>query len=150
MYKKILIATDGSDFARAAIEQGLELAKAVGASVTIVTITELWSALEMAHKVKVGATHPIEDYEQTAAAAARKVLAAAEELAISHGLICESVHIKDRHPAEGIIETAESKGSDLIVMASHGRRGIQKILLGSVASEVLTHCKLPVLVVKPK
>ena len=149
MYKKILIATDGSDFAKAAVEQGIKLAKLVGASITIITITELWSALEMAQKTKGGAINPIEDYEKTASEAARKILAAAEQQAISHGLICETVHIKDMHPAEGIIETAKSKGSDLIVMASHGRRGIQKILLGSIASEVLTRTTLPVLVVKP-
>ena len=58
MYKIILIATDGSDFAKAAVEQGIELAKLVGASVTIITITELWSALEMAHKAKVGDINP--------------------------------------------------------------------------------------------
>lgn len=150
MYKNILIATDGSDFARAAVEHGLELAKATGASATIVTITEFWSALDMAHKVKAGSTQPIDEYEHAAADAATKVLAAAEEIAVGHDVTCETIHIKDKHPAEGIIETAESRGSDLIVMSSHGRRGIQKILLGSVAAEVLTHSKLPVLVVRPQ
>ncbi len=63
-------------------------------------------------------------------------------------MVCEILHVKDKHPAEGILETAKNKGSDLIVMASHGRRGIQKILLGSVAIEVLTHSTIPVLIVK--
>lgn len=148
MYKNILIATDGSEFANTAVNHGLELAKSTGASATIVTVTELWSALEMAQKTKVGSVHPIDDYEATAAEAARHVLESAEKIAMDHGVICETLHVKDKHPAEGIIETAKSKGSDLIVIASHGRRGIQKILLGSVANEVLTHSKLPVLVIK--
>jgi nucleotide-binding universal stress UspA family protein len=148
MYKNILIATDGSEFANAAVTHGLELAKSVGASATLVTITELWSALEMAQKAKVGSVHPTEDYEATATETAKKILEGAEKIAIDHGVICETIHIKDKHPAEGIIETAQSKGSDLIVMASHGRRGIQKILLGSVANEVLTHSKIPVLIIK--
>jgi nucleotide-binding universal stress UspA family protein len=148
MYKNILIATDGSDFAQIALNHGIELAKSVGASATILTVTELWSALEMAQKAKVGSVHPIEDYEVTASETAKHILESAEKIAIDHGVICESLHVKDKHPAEGIIETAKSKGSDLIVMASHGRRGIQKILLGSVANEVLTHSKIPVLIIK--
>ena len=148
MYKNILIATDGSDFANAALGHGIELAKSIGASATIVTVTELWSALEMAQKAKVGSVHPIEDYEATASDTAKHILEAAEKIAIDHGVICETLHIKDKHPAEGLIETAKSKGSDLIVMASHGRRGIQKILLGSVANEVLTHSTIPVLIIK--
>ena len=150
MYKNILIATDGSDFANAALDHGLELAKLAGASVIVVTITEIWSALEMAQKAKVGAVNPIEDYEASTAEAAKKILARAEDRAKKHGLSCKTVHIKDKHPAEGILETAKSGGTDLIVMASHGRRGIKKILLGSVAAEVLTHSHLPVLVVRPK
>jgi nucleotide-binding universal stress UspA family protein len=148
MYKNILIATDGSDFARTAVDHGLKLAKTMGASVTVLTVTETWSALEMAQKAKIGTTNPIEDYEASAAGAAAKILEVVEEQAKSLGLKYKTIHIKDKHPAEGIIGTADSGGADLIVMASHGRRGLQKILLGSVAAEVLTYSKVPVLVVK--
>jgi nucleotide-binding universal stress UspA family protein len=150
MYKNILIATDGSDFAKVAIEHGMHLAKAMDSFVTIITVTENWSALEMAQMAKVGAINPIEDYEKTVADAAKKILTSAEEITKGLGLTCETLHVKDKHPADGIIETANSRGADLIVMASHGRRGIEKILLGSIASEVLTKSKLPVLIVKQK
>jgi nucleotide-binding universal stress UspA family protein len=62
------------------------------------------------------------------------------------GVTCEVVHIKDQYPAQGILETAKAKGADLIVMASHGRRGISKLLLGSQATEVVSQSSVPVLV----
>jgi len=148
MYKKILIATDGSEFAKEAVKHAIGLAKSTGASVTAVTVTEVWSALDMAHKAKVGVRDPINEYEKAAAAFATKVLAAVEATAKKVNVACDSIHIKDKHPAEGIIETAKKKRCDLIVMASHGRRGIQKMLLGSIAAEVIAHSKIPVLVIK--
>ncbi len=148
MYKNILIATDGSEFAQTAFNHGIDLARSMKSAVTVVTVTELWSALEMAQKVRSGKTNPTEEYEKHEDEIANNVLSKSEEIIKSHGLDCELIHIRDKHPADGIIETAEEKGCDLIVMASHGRRAIQKILLGSIASEVLAHSKVPVLVVK--
>jgi len=148
MYKKILIATDGSEFAKEAVKHGIGLAKSTGASITVVTVTELWSAIDMAHKSKVGIKDPINEYEKAAAALADKVLAAVEAMAKKANVACDSIHIKDKHPAEGIIETAKKKRCDLIVMASHGRRGIQKMLLGSIAAEVITQSKIPVMIIK--
>ena len=148
MYKKILIATDGSDLAGKALDQGLEMAKTCGADVIIATVTNIWSALEMAHHVQVGEQNPVADYEAAATASATKILNAAKDKATKAGVTCTTVHIRDRHPAEGIINAAETNDCDLIIMSSHGRRGIEKILLGSVAAEVLTHCKTPVLVAK--
>lgn len=150
MYNNILIATDGSDFAQAAISQGIELARAMKSDVTVVTVTELWSALDMAQKVRGGETNPIDSYEKHEDNIASKVLSEAEEIIKNHGLKCELIHIRDKHPADGIIDTMEEKGCDLIVMASHGRRGIKKVLLGSIASEVLTNSNVPVLIVKKK
>jgi nucleotide-binding universal stress UspA family protein len=150
MYKNILIATDGSEFANYAVKHGLKLAKTIGCPVTLVAVTELWSALDMAHKTKAGNTNPIAEYEDSVAKAVDKILSSAETLSIKQAVPCKTVHVKDMHPAEGIISTADAKKCDLIVMASHGRRGIQKVLLGSITSEVLTHSHLPVLVVRPK
>jgi nucleotide-binding universal stress UspA family protein len=59
---------------------------------------------------------------------------------------CDTLHVKDQYPAEGIVEAAQARGCDLIVMASHGRRGLSKLLLGSQATRVLTHTDVPVLV----
>ncbi|MEJ2762296.1 MAG: universal stress protein, partial [Gammaproteobacteria bacterium] len=91
---------------------------------------------------------PVDLYEKAETEAAGTILDAARAQGEKAGVTCETLHVRDRHPAEGIIEAAGNKGCDLIVMASHGRRGIAKILLGSVASEVLTHSRVPILIVK--
>jgi nucleotide-binding universal stress UspA family protein len=148
MYKHILIATDGSELATRALEHGLELAKRDGARVTAVTVTEPWSAMDIAHDVRQGQPNPIARFEELAAAAAGRILDGASERARARGVTCDRVHVKDQHPAEGIIATAKDKGCDLIVMASHGRRGVKRLLLGSQAHEVLTHCSVPALIVR--
>jgi len=73
---------------------------------------------------------------------------AAAQTAKTAGVACELVHVPDQHPAEGIIATAEKNGCDLIVMASHGRRALGRLLLGSQVNEVLAHSKIPVLIVR--
>ncbi len=148
MYKRILIATDGSELAKKAEAQGLALAKVLAASVVAVTVTEAWSALDMSAEAGRGARHPVEDYEKHAAARAEKVLASVSAIAKETLVACETLHVKDQHPADGIVETATAKQCDLIVMASHGRRGLQKALLGSQANKVLVLSSMPVLICK--
>lgn len=148
MYKHILIATDGSQLGDHAVVHGLALAKEVKARVTVVTVTQLWSAMEMAQKSLEHNYKAVQQFEEMEAASAKKILAAAADKAKAAGVNCEVVHVPDQHPAEGIIATAESKGCDLIVMASHGRRAIGRLLLGSQVSEVLAHSKVPALVVR--
>ena len=146
MYKNILIATDGSELAAKAMQQGLQLAKALKAQATAVAVTESWNAMEIARQVESRVENPVERYEKGAAEWAAKVLAGAQTTANSLGTPLKTVHIKDSEPAEGILEAAKSNGCDLIVMASHGRRGVAKLLLGSQAVKVLTHGKVPVLI----
>ena len=148
MYRNILIATDGSDLASKAIDHGVMLAKGIGASVIFVTVTENWSAIEMAAESTRGISKPMERYEEMAAKSAQKFLAAAKTAAQVAGIECETRHVPDRAPAEGIIATANDKGCDLIVMASHGRRGLNRIVLGSQTVEVLAYSKAPVLVLR--
>jgi nucleotide-binding universal stress UspA family protein len=148
MYKHILIATDGSELAGRALAHGLALAKEVKAPVTLVTVTQPWSAFDMAHKVREGNRDPMHQFEEIAAASARAILDAARQKAQTAGVACELVHVPDQHPAEGIIATAEKNGCDLIVMASHGRRAVGRLLLGSQAVEVLAHSKVPALIVR--
>lgn len=148
MYKNILIATDGSELATKALEHGLELAKRESAEVTIVTVTEPWSALEMAEKARERQPNPVAEFEALAVEAANRILGAAAEHASALGVCCECLHVKDKHPAEGIISTAKHKGIDLIVMGSHGRRGFRRVLLGSQSYEVLTLCTVPALIVR--
>ena len=145
MYKNILIATDGSELADKAVSNGLAFAKELGSNVLIVTVTELWSALEMAGQIDID-QNAVQHYEENEAKWARNILSAAAAKAKELNVNCETLHVKDHHPAEGLVETAKSKGSDLIVIASHGRRGIKKVLLGSVAKEVITHSTVPVIV----
>lgn len=148
MYQHILIATDGSDLANKAVVQGIALAKDLKVPVSIVTVTEAWSAFDMAHMARMGSHNPMAQYEEMATSAANNILGKAAEVAKSQGVECNVVHVRDQYPAEGIIAAAKEKGCDLIVMASHGRRGVDRLLLGSQANEVLTHSKLPALIVR--
>jgi nucleotide-binding universal stress UspA family protein len=146
MYKHILIATDGSELASKAEAAGLTLAKQLGAKATAVTVTEPWDAISMAALAERNLPNPVADYEEGVAATANRILAAATEAAKKAGVSCTTVHVKDKHPAEGIIETARERGCDLIVMASHGRRGISRMLLGSQATKVVVLSPVPVLI----
>jgi nucleotide-binding universal stress UspA family protein len=143
MYKHLLIATDGSELAQRAVEQGLALAKALSAKATIVTVTGPWPAIAPG---EVAIAYPIEAYEKDAAAHARGVLSAVEAAAKQASIACETLHVKDQHAAEGIMQAAKERGCDLIVMASHGRRGLTQFLLGSQANEVVARSTLPVLI----
>lgn len=148
MYQHILIATDGSELAAKAVEHGIALAKRLNVPVTAVTVTEPWSVLELGRAARQGNPNPIAQFEDMATAAATSILDKVRNLASSQGVTCDVVHVHDQHPAEGIIATAKNKACDLIVMASHGRRGLDRVLLGSQANEVLTHSKVPALIVR--
>ena len=145
MYKSILVATDGSELATKAVEQGLALAKTLAAKVTVVTVTEPWTMIAPG---EIGMTIPIDDFEAGVAEHATKILNAVKLQAKTSGATCEVLHIKDRYPADGILEGAKDKGCDLIVMASHGRRGIARLLIGSQANRVVTHSPIAVLICK--
>ena len=143
MYKHILIASDGSELAQKALEHGLDLAKSMNAKVLIVTISEpIWNAVpgEMA------ISFPYEQYEAATKATAERILAAASHAAQKYGVPYTSKHVKDQFPAEGIVAAAKENGCDLIVMASHGRRGLAKLVLGSQAGAVMVSSPVPVLV----
>lgn len=143
MYAHILIATDGSELAEKAVEQGLTLAKTLGSKVTAITVTEPWTA---AVSGEWAVAFPVEEYEKAAAANAGKILKHVTEAAQRIGVDCETVHIKDQFAAEGIVEEAQTRKCDLIVMASHGRRGFARFVLGSQATRVLTHSTVPMLI----
>jgi nucleotide-binding universal stress UspA family protein len=143
MYTHILIATDGSELAERAVSTGLGLAKVLKARATAVMVSEPWPAV-VTGEMAIG--FPNEEYEKGAADAAAKVLAGVSQAAKAQGMECATVHVKDQFPAEGIIECAKQQACDLIVMASHGRRGLSRLLLGSQTTRVLTLGTLPVLV----
>jgi nucleotide-binding universal stress UspA family protein len=149
MYANILLSTDGSDVAAKGVRHGIALAKALNAKVTIITVTE-------ALPVDYGGGHASgwipsqEEFDSHNAACkehADKVFAEIRPMAEQIGISAEFVHVPNAYPAPAIVETAKSRGCDLIVMASHGRRGLRKLLLGSQTSEVLVNASVPVLVV---
>ena len=142
MFRHILIATDGSEVAKRAVDQGIALAKALQATVTAVTVTEPISptvgVMGMASSAKL--------FETQIADLASKVLSPIALAAKAAGVACNTIHIAGQHPAEGIIEAAKQHGCDVIVMAPHGRRGLKRLLLGSQTQEVVTLSPIPVLV----
>jgi nucleotide-binding universal stress UspA family protein len=141
MYKHILIATDGSDLSGLAIEHGVALAKSLGARATVMTVSEPFypSAFE-----------PIivEQYKKHVAALATKYLDVAKDAASASGVACDLVCVEHDQPYKAIIDTADRRKCDAIVMASHGRRGVSAIVLGSETVKVLTHSTIPVIVVR--
>jgi nucleotide-binding universal stress UspA family protein len=143
MFKHILIATDGSELAERAAAQGLELAKALKARTTAVIATEPWVAV-VAGDAALGFPH--KEYDESTVKAAAQALGRIAEQAKAAGVSCATVHMRDQFPAEGILAAAKDNGCDLIVMGSHGRRGIAKLLLGSVATRVLALSPVPVLI----
>ena len=149
MYANILLSTDGSDVARKGVEHGIALAKALNAKVTVITVTP---PLE----VDYGSGHAsgwipsqqeFDSYDAACKERAGKVLNEARAMAEQIGISAELLHVSNPYPATAIIETAKSRSCDLIVMASHGRRGLRKLFLGSQTSEVLMDGSVPVLVV---
>ncbi len=146
MYKRILIATDGSALAKKAEETGLALAKALNAEAMAVTVSEPWEALSMSALAERGMSNPVADYDESVRATVKRILAAVEETAMKIGVPCRTHFVKDKDPAEGIVDTARENGCDLIVMSSHGRRGLSRVLLGSQAGKVVTLSQVPVLV----
>jgi nucleotide-binding universal stress UspA family protein len=147
MYQHILVPTDGSVLSNKAVSTGARLARVMGAKLLVLHVR---STIDVPHHVAGGALatlgektimQEIEDEE-------RKLLDASLEIAASNGTVAETAFVADETPYAAIIRTAAEQHCDLIVMASHGRRGIAGLLLGSETQKVLTHTTIPVLVVR--
>lgn len=145
MYKKILVPTDGTEFAEKAIKYAVDLAKTVSAEVVGVTVTPPFQVVAV-EGVMISQTP--DDYDRWAKTTAEKRLAPLKAACKAGGVACQAAHIETFQPYEGIIEAAKKHGADLIVMASHGRRGVSALILGSETQKVLTHSTVPVLVVR--
>ncbi len=143
MFKHLLLPTDGSELSLAAIRQGVRFAKESNARITGVSVTPEFHVLTFN-------TTMIEDTKETFLAESRAQaeanLALLKKAAEAEGVACDTEVLVNDHPYEAIIRVAADKGCDLIMMASHGRRGVQALLLGSETQKVLTHTRIPVLV----
>jgi len=146
MHRHILIPTDGSALSQSAVEYGVALANSVGAKITVLTVSAPFHIFA-AEPAMV--TDTPEQYAKRVAALATSYLNTAKEVASGAGVNCETIHVEHDHPYLAIIGAAAKQSCDLIVMASHGRKGISAVVLGSETNKVLTHSTIPVLVVRP-
>ncbi len=143
MFKHLLIPTDGSERSEAAIAAGVEFAKSINAKVTG------FHAMPKFHVIAYGpeiVSDTREEFEKECRAHADRFLAVIVRAAKAADVPCETVLKTTDYPYEAIVATAKEKGCDLVMMASHGRRGLEGLLLGSETQKVLTHSKIPVLV----
>ena len=146
MYRHILVSTDGSKLSTKAVRTAARLAKALGARITGVYVTAPYAALVYGEAVAYAPPLSEQRYKELTSREARKALAAVEIEAQTAGVACATASIANEQPWRGIVRVAQSRKCDVIVMASHGRRGLAGLLLGSETNKVLTHSKIPVLV----
>ena len=143
MFKHILIPTDGSDLSRKAVLYGVQLAKLTGAKVTALTVRAPFVVSSMDAVAVIGSQ---EQYDEEVKQYAERALSQAEIAAEAAGLKIACLQATHDQPFRAIIDAANANGCDLIVMASHGRRGVSALLLGSETNKVLSHSAIPVLV----
>jgi nucleotide-binding universal stress UspA family protein len=142
VFRHILIPTDGSLLSSAAVESGVALARDAGAKVTVLAVVEpvqlWWTESGQLADSKTGQSPASEEISLH--------LADAERKAKAQGVPCTVLQVAHEHPYRAIVDTAKKSGCDLIAMASHGRRGVNALVVGSETTKVLTHSSIPVLV----
>lgn len=142
MFKKILVPTDGTELSAKAIDGAVEVARQLGAQIIGVTVIEPYSYSSLSEY----RPESFEDYEARMEKVARQRLEKLESVAKAANVPVETVIARSFSPYEAIIDTAKERGCDAIFMASHGRRGLNAVLLGSETQKVLTHSTIPVMV----
>lgn len=143
MFKHILIPSDGSPVSDTAVKKGIAFARETGARITAIHV------IPQFHIVAIDPLMVIDtrdEYVKDCEAHASRILSAIEAQAREQGVPCQTLFLTSDYPHEAIIETARGKECDLICMASHGRKGMKGLLLGSETQKVLTHSQIPVLV----
>jgi nucleotide-binding universal stress UspA family protein len=143
MYKHILVPHDGFELSANAVQHGMALAKTAHARVTGMTVTRPFQIISEDPEML---TNTPEQYAMHATALAMKRLEQIKDLSAAVGIECDVLHIEHDQPYQAILDVANRGGCDLIVMASHGRRGVSAILLASETIKVLTYSTIPVLV----
>ena len=148
MFKHILLPTDGSKLSDHAVKQGIAFAKTINAKVTAIHVVPEFQMVADEGFVAPMSAQLKERFEKESRARAQKVLDKIEKQAKAAGVAYAGVIVSSDFPYQQIIHHAKKLKCDLIMMASHGRRGISGLLLGSETAKVLTHSKIPVLVVR--
>ncbi len=144
MYKRILVPTDGSDITAKAVETAVKLAHTLGAQLLTLSVKEPFPYSAVSEMQPIPPQEFFDSQERIALKHVQVVLDAAK----AAGVPCEGSTVEALHPWEAILEHGKVKGCDLLVMGSHGRRGVAALLLGSETQKVLTHSTVPVLVVR--
>ncbi|MEY4753535.1 MAG: hypothetical protein RJA44_1210 [Pseudomonadota bacterium] len=144
MYKRVLVPTDGSDITAKAVDTAITLARTVGAQICAIAVKEPFPYSAISEMQPVPPQEFFDAQERIAGAHLERV----RGLAAQAGIECTAISVEALHPWEAILEQAKAESCDLIVMASHGRRGVSALLLGSETQKVLTHSTIPVLVVR--
>jgi nucleotide-binding universal stress UspA family protein len=144
MYTHVLVPTDGSDITAKAIATAVSLAQSLGAKITALSVKEPFPYSAIGEMQPMPPQEFLDAQERIASSRTKAVA----DAAAAANVPCAALTVEAVHAWEAIVDTATSQGCDLIVMASHGRRGVSALLLGSETQKVLTHCKVPVLVVK--
>ena len=147
MYKHVLVPTDGSELSGKAVQHAIGLARALGARLTAFYASPEYPTPIVAEGIVLEPVS-VEDYEARANEEAQAILQPVVKEAEAAGVSCDAEHLIAAVPWEAILETAKKVGADAIVMASHGRRGLSAMLLGSETQRVLTHSIIPVVVVR--
>ena len=147
MYQKILIATDGSTLSRKAVSSGLQLAALTGAGIVVLKVVPRYPISYFEGGVALSVNN-IADVEKQWAEAAMAVVEKVKDDAEAEGIKARAMTVSSDFTAEAIINAAKKHKCDLIVMASHGRRGMKRLLMGSETMHVLTHSHIPVLVLR--
>ena len=144
MYKRILVPTDGSELSTQAVTTATALAKLTGAHAVALSVKEPFPYSAISEMQPV----PPQTFYDSQERITRERVDAAIDLARREGVAMEGVTVEALHPWEAILDVAKTRDCDVIVMASHGRRGLGALLLGSETQKVLTHGTVPVLVVR--
>jgi len=144
MFKHILVPVDGSPTARQAIDQAVAIAEAFKSTVTLIYVIDPYAFTGVGADFSYGQS----EYLSAATKEANEAISAAKQVFGAHGMAVNGSVVEGHSIYQAILDTAESLNADLLVMGSHGRRGLEKLVLGSVTAQVLSHAHLSVLVVR--
>ena len=147
MYKHILVPLDGGALSELAASHAVSLAKILGSRISLLHVISRFDA-ETDRAVPLLASSAKDAFQLNAIGEAEAILSAATRLGRAHDVHIDGFFVFATDAYEAIIDEAQARHCDLIVMASHGRRGLEALLLGSETQKVLTHCRIPVLVVR--
>lgn len=149
MYEKILVATDGSELAEKGVDAAIELAAKAGGELFIVTVTSMMPSYGIVMGAEwASSPGAFEDFRKEMESSAKRILESALNKAHQLNVKAQGIHAENQLAAAGIVDAANEHDADIIIVASHGRRGVNRLILGSQASEVMAMSERPVLVIK--